>query len=142
MPQPPTPFVLGTVGCITSFATLREVRANPARVIRMTNRWATAYTPEVLVINMRPGLPCWLGWAALHQRSKPRNADLWKIVAVAAANQIEKAPSDVVDLLTELWVRADERIVVTSVFDRDETVKSRTQSNLVNLGNIMDLSAP
>ena len=106
-------------------------RCSPVRGINATVAWSRAFRPAALVSNLRPGLPCWLAWQALHRG--------WPLIAVVAQQQLERAPSDLQAHLYELYFAASERIVMDSVFERDSRV---SQVPSVTIENILGLTLP
>jgi hypothetical protein len=122
------PAVLGV--CEARSTSLEGMRS-PMKALRATAAWGAAFTPEALVSNLRPGLPCWLAWQAVHRG--------WPLRVIVAQQQLERAPSDIQDELYELFFAASSRLTVASVFDRDTAVSSVP---CVTIRNILDLTLP
>lgn len=120
--------VIPSIAVIQGYQELRELHANPARTIKRVWDWSRKFRPEFVVSNLRPGLPCWLGWAAIHTEIP--------LIAVATTAQLERSPSDVIDGISELWLSASERVRCESVTERDAVAVGRA-STVVTISHIL-----
>ncbi len=116
---------VGKVGCIEALDTTRQ-HASPPIFQRAARVWAHRFDVEELFINLRPGLPCIMGWYAV-QRS-------WPLTVVVSEKQLELAPSDIQAGLMELWHRANRRHIARDVVERDMLI-----THIVPLLGIADL---
>ena len=123
---------VGRLGVVEPFAQIRSGGISIPVAQSATRKWAVKFRPDELIINLRPGLPCWLGFYAI-QRG-------WPLTVVVAENQISRAPSDVQNLLVELWFKADRTHTCSDVFERDALIRSLVP--VIGIDNIMRLTVP
>ncbi len=123
---------VGRIGVVEAFNTIRDRGISIPQAQAAARKWAMKYRPEELIINLRPGLPCWLGFYAV-QRG-------WPLTVVVSENQLAKAPSDVQNLLIELWFKADRTHACADVFQRDALIRSLVP--VVGIEEIMRLAVP
>lgn len=123
---------VGRLGVVEAFNTIRDRGISIPVAQSSTRRWAHKFRPEELIINLRPGLPCWLGFYAV-QRG-------WPLTVVVAENQLTKAPHDVQTLLVELWFKADRTHTCSDVFERDALIRSLVP--VIGIDDIMRLDVP
>jgi hypothetical protein len=106
---------VGKLGCIEAWETTRtHPGVTPPAMQRAVRKWAHAHDVEELFVNVRPGLPMLLGWYALGRG--------WKLTAIVAETQLERAPEPTQHLLFELWHRADRRHIARDVIERDALI--------------------
>lgn len=77
-------------------------------------QWCRVRRPERITIALRTGLPSWLGHQAINRR--------WPLTVVAAADTLERTADDILPVLLELWVAADEQRIVSTPAERDSVV--------------------
>lgn len=123
---------VGRLGVIEPFAHIRDRGVSIPAAQAAARRWALKYRPDELIINLRPGLPCWLGFYAI-QRG-------WPLTVVVAEQQVARAPSDVQSLLAELWFMADRTHTCSDVFQRDALIASLVP--VIGIAHVMQLTVP
>lgn len=104
--------------------------AKMASQIWLTHHWFRTYAPERLVTNLRSGLACWAAWGAIYHGVP--------ITAVVVPAQIERAKPDMVELMTDLWMRAEHRIQKPTVQERDDEVVSLSH-RLLTMADMYDM---
>ncbi len=116
------------VHAIGALASQHEVRqlVPPAVGISATVEWARTFAPAELVIPLRTGLPAWIGHQGLWRR--------WPLRIVAARDTLTRAGDDVLPILLELWLGAEEQIIVDNPVQRDQTVR-----DMVPIATIEDI---
>lgn len=123
---------IDAMGVIEPLSRSRDSGVSSPSMQRMARRWLLRYRPARLWINLRPGLPCILGWLAV-QRG-------WPVTAVIAPAQIDRATPDMQPTLMELWHAVGERLEVPDVFQRDHLITGLVP--LITIENIMQSSVP